>query len=305
VWVTCYSVNDFLCCRAMKNSRLSIPVHTSGGLLAMVPRPIHKVASSCANSLAEAEQRVFERLLGVSTTGVVYTDHCITTAGGDYVFYQNCGWLPVRRMLKDLAPGPSDVFVDLGSGKGQALLIAGRLPYRRVVGVEMDEEFSQCAKRNVERARPRLRAQEVNVVTANVLEWPIPDDASVVFMFNPFIGQTFRTAVGRIFESFDRRPRTLHIVYSHPWEHNWLLSTGRVVVDNLRPMGWPAFPSWWRGECVMVSYRVVGALEGSQSEPRLPRRIFRPRQAIRRWSSPNDQRFALRQPGQETVYSRS
>jgi hypothetical protein len=88
-------------------------------------------------------------------------------------------------------PVPSDVFVDLGSGKGQALLIAGRLPYRRVVGVEIDEEFSQCAKRNVERARPRLRVQEVNVVTANVLEWPIPDDASVVFMFNPFVGQTF------------------------------------------------------------------------------------------------------------------
>ena len=88
----------------MKNSRLSIRVNTSDALLAMVPRPIRKVASSCANSLEEAEQRVFERLLRVSTTGVVYTDHCITTSGGDNIFYQNCGWLPVRRMLKDLAP---------------------------------------------------------------------------------------------------------------------------------------------------------------------------------------------------------
>ena len=265
---------------------------------------LRQVAFSCARSVESLEQRVFDRQLGVSTRGIVYTDDTVTTTGSDNLFYDNCGWLPVRRALKDLTPGPADVFVDLGSGKGQALLIAGQLPFQRVVGVEIHEEFSQCAKRNIERARPRLRAREVDSVTANVLEWAIPDDVSVVFMFNPFVGETFRTAVSRIFESYDRRPRTIHIVYAVPWEHNWLLSTGRVVIDNVRPWRFPAFPLWWRRGLVIVSYRVVGASEGSQFEPQPPRRIFARRRAFRSWAGPSDFCFGVSQPGRQTIFSR-
>ncbi len=276
------------------------------------PKPIQvywtlrQVAFSCARSVEGVEQRVFDRLLGVSTRGIVYTDDTVTTTGSDNLFYDSGGWLPVRRALKDLAPGPADVFVDLGSGKGQALLVAAQLPFRRVIGVEIYEELSLCAKRNIERARPRLRARDVDSVTANVLEWEVPDDVSVVFMFNPFVGQTFRTAVSRIFESYDRRPRTIHIVYAVPWEHNWLLSTGRVVVSNVRPWRFPAFPLWWRRGLVIVSYRVVGAAEGSQFESPLPRRVSPGRRrAIRNWDGPNDFCFGVSQPGRQTIFSRS
>jgi SAM-dependent methyltransferase len=267
---------------------------------------LRQAAFSYARAVESIEQRVFDRLLGVSTRGTVYTNDTLTATGSDNLFYDNCGWLPVRRALKDLAPGPADVFVDLGSGKGQALLIAGQLPFRRVVGVEIYDELAQFAKRNIERIRSRLRAQEVDTVTANVLDWPLPDDASVIFMYNPFIGETFRTVMSHVFESYDRRPRNLHIIYVIPWEHNWLLSTGRVVVDNIRPWRLPAFPFWWRRGLVIVSYRVVGPMESSQFQPQLPPRIsWQRRQAIRTWADPNDFCFSVTQPGRQTVFSRS
>ena len=267
---------------------------------------LREIAFSWARAVESIEQRVFDRRLGVSTHGIVYTDDSLTATGSDNLYYDNSGWLPVRRALKDLGPGPEDVFVDLGSGKGQALLIAGQLPFQRVVGVEIYDDLSECAKRNIERARPRLRVRDVGSVTANVLDWPIPDDASVVFMFNPFVGETFRTVAGRIFESYDRRPRNLHIVYVIPWEHNWLLSTGRVVVDNIRPWRMPAFPLWWRRGLVIVSYRVVGPMESSTFEPQLPSRLSRQRRrALRSWSGPNDFCFGVSQPGRPSVFSRS
>lgn len=267
---------------------------------------LREVAFSGARVVENIEQRVFDRMLGVSTHGIVYTDDSLTATGSDNLYYDNSGWLPVRRALKDLDPGPTDVFVDLGSGKGQALLIAGQLPFRRVVGVEIYDELSECAKRNIERARPRLRTQDVDSVTANVLDWPFPDDASVVFMFNPFVGDTFHSVAGRIFESYDCRPRNLHIVYVIPWEHNWLLSTGRVVVDNIRPWRMPAFPLWWRRGLVIMSYRVVGPMESGTLEPQLPRRMSgQRRRALRDWSGPNDFCFGVSQPGQPTVFSRS
>lgn len=286
------------------NTYRSIRAKTGDTVRMVALEPIFKLVSFCKTSLDSVRDRIFDRLLGVSTRGIVITEDSIYRAGGDNCAYSGSQWLPVRRTLKDLAPGPSDVFVDLGSGKGKVLLIAGRLPYRRVIGVEIDEDLSQYSRCNIKQARSRLRAQEVECITASVLEWSIPDEASVVFMFNPFIGQTFRAAVSQIFESYDRRPRTLHIVYKYPWEHDWLISTGRVAVKSVRPSNWLARPRWWQSGNVIVSYRVGGVLEESQSGS-LSRRLIRPHQAIQHWSKPNGHYFTMSAPGQETLYSRS
>lgn len=258
-----------------------------------------------------AQSRIFDRILGVSTRGGFITETSNVVDGGDNCAYSGCQWLPVRRALKDLAPTPSDVFVDLGSGKGMALLVAGRLPYRWVVGVEIDEKLSRYARHNVRLARRRLRAGRVDSVTASVLDWPFSDDTSIVFMFNPFIGQTFRAAVHRVFDSYDRRPRDLHIVYGYPWEHDWLVSTGRVIVESVRPRTFPPRLRWWPSADVIVSYRVVEASEGNPVAP-VPDRTIRPQHwrlgrarpycAVQRWSGPNDHRFALHTAG-KTVYS--
>lgn len=248
--------------------------------------------------------RAFDRLLGVSTSESIITEESAFVAGGDFTAYAGCSWLSLRRALKDLHPCPSDVFVDLGSGKGKALLIAGRLPYQRVVGVELDKELVDYSKRNVECARPRLRARQVESVHANALEWPIPDDTSVVFMNCPFIGETFHDVVSRIIESYDLNPRNLHIVYSKPWEHDWLLSTGRVTVVSVGPRFWPTQPGWWRSQHVIVSYRVVRAPGDSRPEPQLPRRPFWRRQAMQRWSKPNGQHFLISTRDQ-TIHSHS
>ncbi|MBV9793435.1 MAG: class I SAM-dependent methyltransferase [Actinobacteria bacterium] len=245
-------------------------------LRAVAPQSAMKFAAFC-------EQSVFDFLFGVSTRGSVHHHESTVTSGGDNSWYVGCQWLPIRRALRALDPGPSDVFVDLGSGKGKATLIAARLPFRRVIGVEINEDLTSCAKYNTDHARFRPRAQEVESVNDSVLSWPIPDDVSVVFMFNAFIGATFHAVVHRILESYDRRPRKLHIVYDNPWEHDWLLSTGRMVVEDVRSHSWPAPPRWWQGELVIVTYRVIGPA-GTQSPPPTPGRLSRSGPAIRSWS---------------------
>jgi SAM-dependent methyltransferase len=259
-----------------------------------------KAAVHMQSTVSRAENRVFDHLMGVSTRHAVYAKDSLVTTGGDNLGYESCGWRSVRRVLTDLRPGPRDTFVDVGCGKGRALLIAGQLPFRQVTGVEIDEELSRYGRENIERARPHLRAPDIGIVTANVLDWAIPDDASVFFFYNPFIAATFRAVIGRILESHDRKPRVLHLVYAVPWEHNWLLSTGRFAVDNVRPGRWPAFRSWWKQGNVIVSYRVTGPAADSP-EPQSLSRVHR--QAFRMWSSPNDFRFSVGQPGYPTVFS--
>ena len=260
-------------------------------------RTISKVVALATAIPGSVQADLFDRLFGVSTA----VDSAFSV-DGDNNPYDGSQWLPVWRALRRLDPGPQDVFVDLGSGKGRVLLIAGSLPYGRVIGVDLDEELDRCAKENIRKAAGRLRAKEVTSVTANVLEWPVPDDLSVVFMFNPFMGQTFCGAMQRILDSYDRKPRDLRIIYGFPAEHDWLVSTGRVVVESVACCFWPPRPGWWRRGDVRVTYRVVPASEGRSTEP-VPGPSRQPSRALQHWSGPNGFKVVLKRSAEGVFYS--
>jgi SAM-dependent methyltransferase len=310
----------------------SIRMDPIGTLRKSLPKPIFKLVAKSYTlvmtplwAIEKAQQSVFERRFSVSIGGTVSLDSSkladsllgSTRAdsvdsvgssefinGGDNTPYQPCGWLPMRRSLKDLNPVATDVFVDLGSGKGQMLIIAALHPFKRVTGVEYDQELAELSRRNIKGASPRFRAREIEVITADALEWDFEDDISIVFMFNPFVGQTFQAVVGKVFASFDRNPRELHINYAFPWEHDWLLTTGRVVVETVRPSRWPPGPWWWRTGHVIVSYRVVGVTENGHRNLRNRRRLIRPSRAVRRWSEVVGHDFILDVVGREAVDAR-
>ncbi len=133
------------------------------------------------------------------------------------------------RALRRLDLGPTDVFADVGAGKGVAVLLAGELAVRRAIGVELSPDLAATARRNVELNRRRLKAERIEIVTSDVLQWEIPDDLTVVFLYNPFGGQVFSAVVRALIESYDRAPRRVRIIYRNPAEEAALLATGRVV----------------------------------------------------------------------------
>ena len=104
------------------------------------------------NMLYGLEQRIFDLRLGVATTGRSLTKWDVYTVGGTNWAYEGRQWPAISFALRDLKPGPGDVFVDLGSGKGERpCLMAARLPYGRVVGVEIDSELAESGQNNLAR----------------------------------------------------------------------------------------------------------------------------------------------------------
>ena len=96
------------------------------------------------------------------------------------------------------------------------------------------------ARANVERQRPHLRCGEVSVVRSDVLDYEIPDDVTVVYLYNPFQGEIFAAVVEKLVASLDRNPRRMRIVYRTPLEEDKLLATGRFrrVRAKLGPLPW-------------------------------------------------------------------
>jgi SAM-dependent methyltransferase len=78
-------------------------------------------------------------------------------------------------------------FVDVGAGKGRALLLAAELPFRKVIGVEISEELARIAQKNVGRwnrvARPKSK---IRVVQGDAAKFRWPRAPLLVYLYNPF-----------------------------------------------------------------------------------------------------------------------
>ena len=198
---------------------------------------------------------VFERRLGVRTSGAIELDELGIAAEGREK-YKPVGWLRLRQILPPSTVSTDDVFLDIGSGMGRAVVLAAATyPFRRVIGVELSARLVDIAQHNIDRCKARLRCNDIEIVNADAVDYEIPDDVTVVFMYNPVRGENFAAVVKNVLDSYDRRPRTLRIVYATPIEESALLSTGRIrMVRQVR--GFRPGREWSRSNSVRL-YSVI------------------------------------------------
>jgi SAM-dependent methyltransferase len=78
-------------------------------------------------------------------------------------------------------------FVDVGAGKGRALLLAAELPFRKIIGVELSEELARVAQKNIARwsraSRPKAK---IRLVQSDAAKFPWPRTPLLVYLYNPF-----------------------------------------------------------------------------------------------------------------------
>jgi SAM-dependent methyltransferase len=196
-----------------------------------VRRPVGAVRTALCRAL-------FDRG-NVDTSAVVHLERLGLAAAGRGE-YAPSGWLVARRFLRGQPVGPGDVFVDFGCGMGRVVCqVARRYPFGRVIGVELAPQLAAVAAANIEANRHRLRSRAVEVVVRDALDFPIPDDMTYAYLYNPFEGEIFERVVDRIVASLDRAPRRLVLGYLNPRMQRHLDRTERFrllrVSRGLRP----------------------------------------------------------------------
>jgi 16S rRNA G966 N2-methylase RsmD len=172
-----------------------------------------------------------ERVLGVRTKG----DIPGSERGFSYGLYRPSSWIVLRELFRRLEVGRDDVLVDVGSGMGRVLLVAARRPFRRVIGIEHDAELTAIARRNIEHRRGRLACRDVELLTIDALEWEVPDDLTVVYLFCPFPDEILARVLDNVVASLDRRPRAVRLIYnfSNVRNRETILATGRATAVDL------------------------------------------------------------------------
>ena len=108
-------------------------------------------------------------------------------------------------------------FVDLGCGKGRAVMMASEFGFREVVGVELHAGLAGIAERNVALWRAGGRAVcPVRIVCGDATEFVFPEGPCLLYLFNPFAAPVMERLVERIEEDFRGQPGMLDLIYFNP-----------------------------------------------------------------------------------------
>ena len=155
----------------------------------------------------------FDRRLGVDTRGILYH------AAGEQETHQTAGpYQGVRerrfaRALASLGVDPGGfTFIDLGCGKGKALLLAAQAGFPKVVGVDFEPELCRAARANLERYAGGIPV-EFEVLTQDAGLFEFPPEPTVLFLYNPFQEGVMRTVMANLERSLREHPRELSVIY--------------------------------------------------------------------------------------------
>ena len=130
----------------------------------------------------------------------------------------------VAQILDNFLFSEDDAVFDFGCGKGGALCLFQKYGVQHFGGVEYDLKLYKCAKENFKKLG--LDASPIVHGDAAKVKEPL-DRYNYFFMYNPFVGDTFRNVVNNIEESFDRKPRRIILIYQGAHLHREVIANGR------------------------------------------------------------------------------
>jgi SAM-dependent methyltransferase len=195
----------------------------------------------------------FDQAHNVDTSGLIPAGNLITGHPNDAFVTAYYGIAPsILRTLIDhwretIPPHPihSYTFLDIGAGKGRAMLIASELPFRQVLGVELNPDMADIAQNNLEIWQRDHAADDTAPAIAPIflhqqdaLAFDLPHTPTLAFLYHPFEAPVFKHLLRRIEAQYARRPGTFDLLYVN--------SECREILDNH-----PAFLRLFLGHVAM------------------------------------------------------
>ena len=124
------------------------------------------------------------------------------------------------------------VFLDLGSGKGRALLLASHYPFKRVIGVEYESRLHEIAGMNARiYCHSQQKTQQIETVCGDAAAFSLPTEPLIIYMYNPFKASILSQVLDNIKASLEQ-PRQILIIYQNPLHRNLLDTANFLELKN-------------------------------------------------------------------------
>jgi len=180
---------------------------------------------SLVRAMFKKERRrvvAFDKQFGVDTIGVVHqTDliihnpnqiHAASYEASDPKYFRDA----ISSLMLDYQRFS---FIDFGSGKGRAILLATEFPFKRITGVELSEKLHRVAQDNISRFKSTIsKCTDVESICMDAVDYPLPNECLVCYFYNPFDSILMAQVISNIQKSYLQNPREIFIVYYNPKE---------------------------------------------------------------------------------------
>lgn len=121
------------------------------------------------------------------------------------------------------------VFVDIGSGKGRALLMATDYPFRRIIGIELLPKLHRIAQENIAKYRSdSQRCFAIESVCGDARDFPFPSEPMVLYLFNPLPEAGLDVLIANLEHSLTEKPRSVFVLYHNPELEHVLIANRRL-----------------------------------------------------------------------------
>jgi SAM-dependent methyltransferase len=177
------------------------------------------VLGTAHHFLNRAAERRFDALHNVETTTKVPPHALGVETWGHANEYTP---VPARGLSRVLVQLPIEYpkwdFVDIGAGKGRALLVASQFAFRGIIGVELSADLVRVAERNITTFRDRnQRCFDLKVVCGDAQEYTPSSTRVVLYLFDPFNDvAAMERVLCNVQNWLESGNHMLYILYWHP-----------------------------------------------------------------------------------------
>jgi SAM-dependent methyltransferase len=178
-------------------------------------------------ALAEEKPQLhpFDLRYGVDTSGLIGGGDLRTGHKNDVFNTAYYGMAPsrFRRVMEDWISDSSHAaishysFIDLGCGKGRAVMMASEFLFRQAIGVELNTSLAKTAEANLTVWTDAARAVcPVQILCQDATEFSFPEGPCLLYLFNPFAEPVVKQLIERLEREFADRPGLLDVIYFNP-----------------------------------------------------------------------------------------
>ncbi|MBA4241569.1 MAG: hypothetical protein C0448_12650 [Sphingobacteriaceae bacterium] len=161
----------------------------------------------------------YEKLLGINTHSIVNLDK-LTLAGENTDqnhHYQGASYFILFSIFNELPKETKDLpLIDYGCGKGRALFVAEQCGFTHLIGVDIAKELIEDANKNKAIYKKKNPESSIEFLFEDATKYKIPNNACVLYFFNPFGEEIIQQVIHHIKESVKVNPRKIYCIYLNP-----------------------------------------------------------------------------------------
>lgn len=195
---------------------------------------LHRAAPHVTDTITwlPTAEHEFDRQYGVDTSGLVWGVDLKTGSPSDRwnTAYYGIGPSVFHRAMAQVpeALQCDATFIDLGCGKGRAVLLASQYPFLRAMGVEIAPQLHRVAVENVARYtascahQGRGRIAPMSIVLGDAASFRFPAGPLVVYLYHPFCRPVLEQVLENLKSALAEEPREALVIYINHELHDAL-----------------------------------------------------------------------------------